>query len=120
MPSLLHARQHARQRQIDGFINLPETLLIDLRRQALGQRHRQIGVLLRRRAQLAIQIALGQTSRASRRTDPRTAEKHRASRRAGSPRASTPCFASASITAFTSCAIFARRAIFENRLQPHR
>ena len=42
------------------LINFAETLLIDLRRQALGQRHRQIGMLLRRRAQLAIQIALRQ------------------------------------------------------------
>ncbi len=55
------------------FVYFTETLLIDFRRQALGQGERQVGMLLGRGAELAIQIPLGQILQASNPAGPRIA-----------------------------------------------
>ena len=53
----LHARQHARQRQLDGGVKLAQAARVDGRRELIVDLERDIGVLLGRGAELQVEAA---------------------------------------------------------------
>ena len=111
-----HARQHARQGQFDGGVELPQPARVHRRRQQAEKLQRDIGVLLRRGAELQVQTP-------PRLLFERDAPGSASSRKAYSmmscskPRASMPRRSSSSSADLHVAGDLGRARVFQPRLQ---
>ena len=58
---LLHARENGGQRQIDGFVQLAQTVRLDFGKQLVEQRASSVGLLVRIAIEFAIELSLSQS-----------------------------------------------------------